>query len=94
MGVSKHLSFLRSNRALILATIVVLGIGALMLSRKGQVAHVPRAQAAYVASELRDPFHKPSCRWAKKISRANLEGFASRDDAINAGHRPCKVCRP
>ena len=48
----------------------------------------------YQASVLREPFHKAECRWAKKISTANLVGYRSREDVIKDGHRPCKVCRP
>ena len=48
----------------------------------------------YLASVLREPFHRPDCRWAAKISEANLAGYTTRDDAIADGHRPCKVCRP
>ncbi len=48
----------------------------------------------FVASILREPFHKGSCKWAKKINVGNLAGYDSRDGAIDDGHRPCKVCRP
>ena len=49
---------------------------------------------SYVASRSREPFHKPSCKWAEKISDKNLQTFKTRDEAIKAGHRPCKVCKP
>lgn len=48
----------------------------------------------FVASIKREPFHRKSCRWAKKIATHNLVGYASRADAIADGHRPCKICRP
>lgn len=48
----------------------------------------------YVASKKRAPFHYPWCRWAKQISPHNLQTFSSREEAIQAGHRPCKVCNP
>jgi len=51
-------------------------------------------QPGYVASTKRDPFHKLNCEWAKKISASNLETYKTRDEAIKAGHRPCKVCKP
>ncbi len=51
-------------------------------------------QPAYVASVNREPFHKPSCEWAKKISPQNLATFQTRNEAIKAGHRSCKVCHP
>jgi len=48
----------------------------------------------FVASVLREPFHKRTCKWAAKIAEYNLVGYDSREDAIADGHRPCKVCRP
>lgn len=37
-------------------------------------------------------FHKPTCRyyWCKNCTRV----FDTRDGAIKAGYRPCKVCKP
>lgn len=51
-------------------------------------------KVAYVASSTREPFHRPACKWAQKISASNLQTFKTRDEAIKAGHRPCKVCKP
>jgi len=48
----------------------------------------------YVASVLREPFHKSTCRWAKKIHTENLVGYDSREDAVADKHRSCKVCKP
>lgn len=48
----------------------------------------------YVASKLRHPFHYPSCEWAPKIDFHNMQWFQTRQEAIRAGHRPCKVCNP
>lgn len=48
----------------------------------------------FVASKEREPYHRPSCRWAKKIDAANLETYSTRDEAQADGHRPCKVCKP
>ncbi len=59
--------------------------------------HISRpeiSQYLYVASAQRDIYHKPSCRWAKKIADHNLIGFKARDEAIKSGRRACKVCRP
>ena len=52
------------------------------------------AQYRYVASKNSKIFHKPQCRWVEKISPENLVGYNSRDEAINAGKRPCKQCKP
>ena len=48
----------------------------------------------FVASWQRDPFHKATCKWSRRISRKNLQGVKSRTAAVKAGHRPCKVCKP
>ena len=48
----------------------------------------------YVASASREPFHRLSCRWAQKIAPKNLQTFKTRKEAIDAGHRSCKVCKP
>lgn len=60
-----------------------------------QVSAKPAQNAvAYVASSTREPFHRVDCKWAQKISSANLQTFKTWDEAIKAGHRPCKVCKP
>lgn len=48
----------------------------------------------YVAAERREPFHLPGCEWARRIAPANRRFFATREEAISAGHRPCQLCRP
>jgi len=52
------------------------------------------AEYEYVASKNSKVFHKPDCRWAKKISPENLVGYNSREEAIKAGKRPCRTCKP
>lgn len=51
-------------------------------------------ESYYVASRLRAPFHRPSCRWAAKITPNHLQTFRTREEAVAAGHRPCLVCLP
>ena len=48
----------------------------------------------YIASAESDKFHKPRCRAAKKIDEANAIYFNSKDEAINAGYKPCGICKP
>ena len=48
----------------------------------------------YVASSESDVFHKPNCRYVKQIKSENKITFNSKQDAINAGYRACKVCQP
>ena len=52
------------------------------------------AAPQYVASVHKEPFHRVSCRWARKISPKNAVYYNTREEAIQAGHRPCKVCNP
>jgi hypothetical protein len=52
------------------------------------------AESMYVASKNSEVFHRPECRWAQKIAEKNLVRYNSRDEAIKAGKRPCKMCKP
>lgn len=52
------------------------------------------AEYKYVASKNSDVFHKAGCSMAGRISPANLVFYNSREEAINAGKRPCKRCNP
>ncbi|MHC4192732.1 MAG: Ada metal-binding domain-containing protein [Planctomycetota bacterium] len=47
-----------------------------------------------VASKNSKVFHRPGCGSAAKISPENLIGYGNRADAIEAGKRPCKRCKP
>jgi len=73
---------------------VVLILAGTLAVPGGAVLAADQKEPSYVASAKRGPFHKPSCEWAKKISPTNLEKYNTRDAAIKAGHRPCKVCKP
>lgn len=48
----------------------------------------------FVASKVADVFHKPDCEWAKKIKPWNRQCFRTREDALKAHKRACKVCMP
>jgi len=52
------------------------------------------AKYQYVASKNSKVFHKPQCSSARRISPKNLIGYHSRQEAIRAGKRPCKICKP
>ena len=73
-------------------------IGAVSATVPGKLtvasAKPPAAEYKFVASKNSDVFHKPDCRWAKKISSKNLEGYNSKEEAIKAGKRPCRWCKP
>jgi phosphatidylserine/phosphatidylglycerophosphate/cardiolipin synthase-like enzyme len=48
----------------------------------------------YVASKNSAVFHKVGCKGAEKIAAKNLVHYASRDEAVRAGKKPCPECRP
>ena len=50
--------------------------------------------AEYWAPRNSDIYHLPTCSLVKKINRAKLLIFQSRERAEKLGYKPCKVCRP
>jgi len=48
----------------------------------------------FVASARSQVFHRPDCKSAATIVAKNLVHYASRDEAIQAGKKPCAECRP
>ncbi len=59
-----------------------------------QPANSAQTEYKYVASKNSQVFHLPGCRSVKRISPENLAGFKTRQEALNAGKRPCKLCTP
>ena len=49
---------------------------------------------AFIASKSSKIFHTSNCRSARSISDANKVIFATRQEAIDSGRRPCKSCTP
>lgn len=77
-----------------LALAALLAAGCLTACSEQATGTSEQTKIAYVASANREPFHRSDCKWAARISSANLQTFKTRDEAIKAGHRPCKVCKP
>ena len=48
----------------------------------------------YVASKNSAVFHRPDCKSAAKISEKNLVHYSTREEAIQAGKKPCHECNP
>jgi hypothetical protein len=63
-------------------------------SPKGQIRSGVAARYKYVSSKNSKVFHFPQCRSAKRINPENLVGYNSKEEVIQAGKRPCKMCKP
>lgn len=48
----------------------------------------------FLASKNGKSYHKPDCRFAKKILDENLIKYTSRTQAEQDGKQPCKSCKP
>lgn len=48
----------------------------------------------YVINTSTKKFHRPSCRYVPKIAPKNYKTVSTRQEAINEGYTPCKVCNP
>ncbi len=54
----------------------------------------PTVADGYVSSKNSAVFHKADCKSAAKISEKNLIHYATREEAIQAGKKPCSECNP
>ncbi len=48
----------------------------------------------FVGHKKSKKFHYPYCRWAEKMNPENQIWFKSRQEAVDKGYIPCKVCKP
>lgn len=48
----------------------------------------------YIGHKGTKKLHLSSCRWAAKIKSENRIEFSERQEAIDKGYTPCKVCKP
>jgi len=48
----------------------------------------------FVASKNSDVFHRANCKAAAKISAKNLVRYSTREEAVQAGKKPCDECNP
>lgn len=55
---------------------------------------VDAAYKGYVGSIKSNVYHKPKCRYVKKIKSYNKIYFKTKAKARKRGYRACKVCRP
>jgi len=61
---------------------------------KNENSQVTGEPEYYIGNKNSKIFHRPDCEWAKKIAPQNKVIFKSKEEAIKAGYRPCKVCKP
>ncbi len=50
--------------------------------------------AKYVGNRNSRIFHRKDCHYVKRMKETNKVYFADREEAIKAGFRPCKICKP
>lgn len=53
-----------------------------------------KKEKIYFGNKRSPTLHLSKCRWIKKMLPKNMVLFTSRQDAINQGYAPCKVCKP
>ena len=60
-----------------------------------QTASTADATQTYVLNTKSKKFHRPSCSSVDDISAKNKSGYSgSRDELIEKGYSPCKICNP
>jgi len=50
--------------------------------------------ANYIGNSNTKVFHRPTCKYVSQIAPEHIVYFSTREEAISAGYRPCKVCNP
>ena len=88
------------NRTLLVLAIVFAGLCGWFIGREVVTEQSQPSQlqpptdhlndVVYIASAGREPFHHA----ASRMVAANRMHFTSRQAALDAGHRPCKKCKP
>ncbi|MHB9036356.1 MAG: Ada metal-binding domain-containing protein [Armatimonadota bacterium] len=52
----------------------------------------PASVSSYIGNTRSYVFHRQSCRYLPQTK--NRSHFESRKEAVDAGYRPCRKCRP
>ena len=58
------------------------------------VAKPGKPTGKYIGNRRSRIFHRVNCEWAQKIAPHNRVEFRSREEALEAGYRSCRVCEP
>jgi len=59
-----------------------------------QMETLTRSGVRYFGSDTTRIFCFPTCRHARRVTAGHMMRFHSEEEAVDAGYRPCKVCRP
>jgi len=89
-GLGELMPFRRSSRSAVVGEQLVLPLA----MNVDDLKLIPGDTEKYVGNIRRHKFHRPDCKWAKKISQDNTYSFKSRDNAVKQGYIPCEVCEP
>ena len=54
----------------------------------------PAITTGFIASKNSQVFHRPNCESASEILTKNIVRYATREEAIGAGRKPCAECDP
>lgn len=54
----------------------------------------PADSLSYIGNKNSHIFHYSSCSGAKSMNEKNKVEFETREDAVNAGYKPCSTCNP
>ena len=68
--------------------------GLILPVKKHETDKEQKALKVYIGNKQSKIFHNPECSSARSISDENKVSFDSREEALNAGFRPCKRCKP
>jgi hypothetical protein len=83
--------------------VVLEQVGSFIAARKAAAPHdgqapvvssSPISSYPFVASKSGSVYHRSDCRLARNISIGNRLGYSSREEAEQAGKKPCKSCKP
>ncbi|WP_434132806.1 hypothetical protein KIAC18_000327 [Sporomusa sphaeroides] len=82
--------------AIILAFVLLFGLTAMVgaATLDNCADNVCPLASSYVGNARTYKFHFSGCRYVGQMNAGNKVYFDSRDEAVNAGYVPCKVCRP
>ncbi|MGB9788504.1 MAG: thermonuclease family protein [Dictyoglomus turgidum] len=81
------------SRAEFLSNCIIFVNGIKVNVEEGKIK-LPFGKTLYIGNINSKIFHYPWCPYAQAMSEKNKVYFSSREEAINAGYKPCQVCNP